>query len=107
MRKLIEWGIPPEVLSYAGYGATRLRDHGTSEEAHQRNRRVEFVVLTRVPVKRGTQGQPELPPVQIRPMPPTAAETDADSDDEPHEPEPAPAEAAPPTRVLPSTMERR
>ena len=59
MRKLIEWGIPAEVMSYAGFGRTRPIDNGTSEEAHQRNRRVEFVVMTRIPVKRdGTSPQP-------------------------------------------------
>gem|GEM_PF-505633 len=58
MRKLIEWGIPAEVMSYAGYGRTRPLDNGSSEDAHQRNRRVEFVVMTRVPIKAAGTTQP-------------------------------------------------
>jgi outer membrane protein OmpA-like peptidoglycan-associated protein len=78
MRKLIEWGIPAEVMSYAGFGATRLRDHGTSEEAHQRNRRVEFVVVTRVPVltkpaQQPSAASPNQPALQVTPLPPSAA----------------------------------
>lgn len=68
MRKLVEWGIPAEVMSYAGFGATRLRDPGDSEEAHQRNRRVEFVVLTRVPVQPGgAAAQARTPQPQTQP----------------------------------------
>ena len=89
MRKLIEWGIPAEVMSYAGYGRTRPIDHGTSEEAHQRNRRVEFVVMTRVPVKAGSSTQP-----------PSAASRHPEPEPEP-ESEPdsrSPREPAPHTR---------
>jgi outer membrane protein OmpA-like peptidoglycan-associated protein len=70
MRKLVEWGIPAEVMSYAGFGETRPIDLGTTDEAYQRNRRVEFVVLTRVPVKPGTQeaqGSPQPPAAQAQP----------------------------------------
>jgi OOP family OmpA-OmpF porin len=95
MRKLIEWGIPAEVLSYAGFGATRLLDQGTSEEAHQRNRRVEFVVLTRVAVQRGGSAKPAAP-LQVTPLPPAAASSASEPDpDEPEEGEPAPAAAVP------------
>jgi outer membrane protein OmpA-like peptidoglycan-associated protein len=93
MRKLIEWGIPADVMSYAGYGRTRPRDHGTSEEAHQRNRRVEFVVLTRVPVKRDSAGQP----VQVKPSA-SAPKPEPEPESEPDEP--SDGEAAPPTRSL-------
>ena len=34
-------------LDFMGYGETRPRDLRTTEAAHQRNRRVEFVVLQR------------------------------------------------------------
>ncbi len=44
---LVELGIPAELINFVGYGATRLRDMRENEEAHQRNRRVEFVVVAR------------------------------------------------------------
>jgi outer membrane protein OmpA-like peptidoglycan-associated protein len=69
MRKLIDFGMPESVMSYAGFGATRLRDFGTSEEAHQRNRRVEFVVQTRVPLPAAG----DSPPTAATQMPPSAA----------------------------------
>ena len=105
MRKLIEWGIPAEVMSYAGYGRSRPIDHGTSEEAHQRNRRVEFVVLTRVPVKlEGSTAQP----VQVTPLPPSAAVPHPGHSglDDDNSREPAP-EVAPSTRSLLSPQGER
>ncbi len=45
MRALVEAGMPPERVEYQGYGESRPRDLRRTEEAHQRNRRVEFVVL--------------------------------------------------------------
>jgi outer membrane protein OmpA-like peptidoglycan-associated protein len=45
MNELIKLGIPGERIEAIGYGATRLRDTRTDEAAHQRNRRVEFVVV--------------------------------------------------------------
>jgi outer membrane protein OmpA-like peptidoglycan-associated protein len=60
---LVELGMPAEMIEVAGYGATRLRDSRHSEEAHQRNRRVEFVVTAR----RGDE-----PPLGAPPLPPTA-----------------------------------
>ncbi len=44
---LIELGMPGEMIESVGFGADRPRDAGESEEAHQRNRRVEFVVVQR------------------------------------------------------------
>ncbi len=44
---LIENGIPAERIDGVGYGESRPRVHGSSEEAHQANRRVEFVVMAR------------------------------------------------------------
>ncbi len=41
---LLEHGFAPERLDAIGHGGTRPRDSGTSEEAHRRNRRVEFVI---------------------------------------------------------------
>jgi OmpA-OmpF porin, OOP family len=39
-----EHGVDPTRITAVGYGRTRPRDGGRSEAAHQRNRRVEFVV---------------------------------------------------------------
>ncbi|MCS6798466.1 MAG: OmpA family protein [Myxococcota bacterium] len=47
VRALVEAGAAPELFVAEGYGASRLRDLGSSEEAHARNRRVEFVVIAR------------------------------------------------------------
>jgi outer membrane protein OmpA-like peptidoglycan-associated protein len=44
---LVTLGIPAEIIESVGFGATQPRDSGTNEEAHQRNRRVEFVVVSR------------------------------------------------------------
>ena len=41
---LIAAGLPADRIEAIGYGATRPRDPGTTEEAYQRNRRVEFVI---------------------------------------------------------------
>ena len=41
---LIEAGLPAERISSIGYGKSRPIDSGMTEEAHQRNRRVEFVI---------------------------------------------------------------
>jgi outer membrane protein OmpA-like peptidoglycan-associated protein len=68
MRKLIEWGIPAEIMSYVGYGSERPLDHGTTEEAYQRNRRVEFVVMTRMPVRKSPALQPSAAPAQAAPV---------------------------------------
>lgn len=78
MRVLTDLGIPAEVMSSVGYGAARLRDHGTSEDAHQRNRRVEFVVVTRIskPVTTPAESAPatpaptSAPPAEAKPAEP-------------------------------------
>jgi outer membrane protein OmpA-like peptidoglycan-associated protein len=44
MEALIKRGYPADQITAEGFGETRLRDHGDSEQAHQKNRRVEFVV---------------------------------------------------------------
>lgn len=44
---LVALGVPAAIIESTGYGATRPRDTGETEEAYQRNRRVEFVVLAR------------------------------------------------------------
>lgn len=47
MRALVEAGMPEERVEFVGYGESRPRDLRQTEHAHQRNRRVEFVVLQR------------------------------------------------------------
>lgn len=42
---LIKKGVPGERLSFVGYGDTRPKVSGDSEEERQQNRRVEFVIL--------------------------------------------------------------
>jgi outer membrane protein OmpA-like peptidoglycan-associated protein len=43
---LLRAGIAPDRVEAVGYGRSRPRDAGSSEAAHQRNRRVEFVITT-------------------------------------------------------------
>jgi len=60
---LIALGMPPARIVAEGFGATRLLTLETSDEAHQRNRRVEFVVIGR---SEGTSA-PLLPPREAGP----------------------------------------
>lgn len=46
---LIALGLKPEQLSAQGYGSTKALNAGTTEEELALNRRVEFVVIARVP----------------------------------------------------------
>jgi outer membrane protein OmpA-like peptidoglycan-associated protein len=50
---MIELGVPAEQIESAGFGSTRLRDRRGGEEADQRNRRVEFVVVGRRAPEKG------------------------------------------------------
>ena len=43
---LVRQGFAPDRVETAGFGCTHPRDPGNDEEAHQRNRRVEFVIVT-------------------------------------------------------------
>ncbi|AKF06649.1 OmpA family protein [Sandaracinus amylolyticus] len=45
--ELVELGMPSEIIEVVGYGTQRPRDTRDTEEAHARNRRVEFVVVAR------------------------------------------------------------
>jgi outer membrane protein OmpA-like peptidoglycan-associated protein len=47
--QMIRAGADAAVVDAVGYGRSRPRDPGTDEAAHQRNRRVEFVVHRRTP----------------------------------------------------------
>jgi outer membrane protein OmpA-like peptidoglycan-associated protein len=57
MKHLIKIGVPADQLESYGYGSSRPRDPGKSEEANRRNRRVEFVVLRASPEE--AQAAPE------------------------------------------------
>lgn len=58
MDALVEAGLPRELVSAVGFGSSRPRDLRDSEEAHQRNRRVEFVVLARHSDQPGADAPP-------------------------------------------------
>ncbi len=45
VRALVEAGLPPELLESVGFGSSRPRDRRQNEDAHARNRRVEFVLV--------------------------------------------------------------
>lgn len=61
-RELVRRGIPGQIIQAEGFGATRLRDTGTTEQAHQRNRRVEFVVVNGADEKATTGATNETAP---------------------------------------------
>jgi outer membrane protein OmpA-like peptidoglycan-associated protein len=71
MAELIKLGIPAEQIRAIGFGATHLRDLRGEEEAHQRNRRVEFVVEARVPGKAPAEDESAGKPASDR-APPAA-----------------------------------
>ena len=66
-KALIEHGIDGELLEAVGFGRSQLTDTGRYPDAHQRNRRVEFVVVTRHP-----SVHPSVQPSMQPSMPPTA-----------------------------------
>ncbi|MFT5354442.1 MAG: outer membrane protein OmpA-like peptidoglycan-associated protein [Polyangiales bacterium] len=51
MRELVRIGVEAERIDAEGHGTDRPRDPGATEQAHQRNRRVEFVVTERRPTE--------------------------------------------------------
>jgi outer membrane protein OmpA-like peptidoglycan-associated protein len=92
MEELIKSGIPAEQIEALGYGSTRLRDLRDDDEGNRRNRRVEFVVLTR--------GQVVQPAPAAEP--PAAAPANVAPPSKPAEPRPQPKAAAPKTPPLPA-----
>jgi outer membrane protein OmpA-like peptidoglycan-associated protein len=88
MRALVRLGVPQESISSVGYGSTHPRDLHRTELAHQRNRRVEFVVLERHPAPAAAGAEPSA-------AAPPAPEGEADSEAEgaaPADSEQAPVE---------------
>ncbi|RMH37905.1 MAG: OmpA family protein, partial [Deltaproteobacteria bacterium] len=49
VRELVKLGVDPAKLEAQGFGETKPVAHGDSEEALQKNRRVEFVIIERRP----------------------------------------------------------
>lgn len=86
---LVELGIPSGLIDSIGYGATRLRDLRETEEGHQYNRRVEFVVVAR---RQGTTDGAATIEAPATETPSTTTATPAD-------PQPATAEPQPATEV--------
>jgi outer membrane protein OmpA-like peptidoglycan-associated protein len=72
MDELIKLGLPASQIHSLGFGATRLRDKRDEEEAHQRNRRVEFVVETK-PLLPSSKAADVVVPGERAPEPPAAA----------------------------------
>jgi outer membrane protein OmpA-like peptidoglycan-associated protein len=54
LKVLTQLGIPGEKLTSRGYGKTRPRAEGNSPEALQTNRRVELVVIRKLPATEGS-----------------------------------------------------
>jgi len=75
---LVELGIGADLITSVGHGATRLRDMRETEDAHQRNRRVEFVVVARKQAVVGVDATAEAgAPVEPTPTPEVAGPTEA------------------------------
>jgi hypothetical protein len=55
---LVKQGFTVERIDAVGYGRSRPRDPGTSDEAHHRNRRVEFVIVRHGPTADTTAPAP-------------------------------------------------
>ncbi|MEM9862714.1 MAG: OmpA family protein [Myxococcota bacterium] len=59
LRALVDAGLDPSRADSMGFGSDNPRDLGDSEQSHQRNRRVEFVVLQQVAAPSATE-DPEV-----------------------------------------------
>jgi len=100
MEELIKLGVPASQIHAEGFGASRLRDKRDEDEAHQRNRRVEFVVEAKAPGAVQTAGEApaaRAPAATQTPDETPAASSPAESDAE----APAPPAAAPAKPVAP------
>jgi outer membrane protein OmpA-like peptidoglycan-associated protein len=82
MQMLIKFGMPAQLLHAQGFGSSRLRDRRNEEEAHQRNRRVEFVIEARAQNRPTPESPAPLQPsaavvppwAEVLAAPPVAAE---------------------------------
>ncbi len=80
-KEILKLGIPEGVIDAVGFGSEKPRDLRDEEDAHHRNRRVEFVVVARAPA---AGSAPAAVPTVPAPVEPTSA------------PAPAPAPGATP-----------
>lgn len=93
MKFLVGLGVPQEKIESVGYGSARPRASGDTQEANQRNRRVEFVVLT---AETAADPQPAKPePAKDEASAPPAKE---DAPAPPPLAAPKPAAPAPPAK---------
>jgi outer membrane protein OmpA-like peptidoglycan-associated protein len=74
MEELVKLGIPAEQIEAVGYGSTRPRDKRHDDEGNRRNRRVEFVVLTRG-VAKPAEAEPAVAPAAVAAPPAAKAES--------------------------------
>jgi outer membrane protein OmpA-like peptidoglycan-associated protein len=103
MKHLIKIGVPAEQLEAHGYGSSRPRDPRSSEEAHTRNRRVEFVVIREgsdaVEVAEPAHAPAPSPtPESATPATPVQPRAATPAPAQPQEPPAPPAAPAPPTK---------
>lgn len=71
MKELIKDGVDAKRLRAVGYGPYCLVDKGTTEEAHQKNRRVDFVILRQggKDLSPAWDGCPEAEAKKMKPQP--------------------------------------
>ena len=82
---LVELGMPADRIDTKGYGRKRPRDPETTAEAHQQNRRVEFVIE-----------QPAAPAARAEKSPSTSTSTSTSTKETPAPTPVAPAPVTPP-----------
>ena len=109
---LIKQGMDPSIIVAEGFGATRPRRRGTTDEDHQTNRRVEFVVIARGTSSEIDEAAGEPPPARKQegaegggdaPQPEgaTPEQDDAGATEPPEAAEPAPEQPAAAEGVAP------
>jgi outer membrane protein OmpA-like peptidoglycan-associated protein len=94
MEELIRLGLPASEIHSLGFGATRLRDKRDEEEAHQRNRRVEFVVESK-PLAPSPKAADAVVPSELAPPPELDGAVDEPPATKQAAPPPPPPTAAP------------
>lgn len=96
---LVGVGFDPDKVEAVGVGEERPRDNRDTEEAHQRNRRVEFVIIKTREETRGVRtdqsAAPGQPPAEPSDAPAPTPDFDAPGPDAPAPDAPAKDEEAP------------
>ncbi|MEO0323695.1 MAG: OmpA family protein, partial [Myxococcota bacterium] len=75
-RALVEAGLSRELVESVGFGSSRPRDRRTNEDAHARNRRVEFVLVAQRNADGTVRDTRQV--IDVPPSVPVAAGEDAD-----------------------------